>query len=356
MVPHFPQSASKKEREANQFRWSADERVQQQFRQLGLFLPNMQKETLALAADMHPLAEQFHTWKQDAEAVKRDWAAYADDDGRIRADYRLLGPDGTRTSCRDPNIQGVPKEAALRKLFCASPDHLMLCADWSQLHVLILAQLSGDDALRAEYAKPKPDIYKAVAARILGRGVETITDAERAMGKVLVLAPIYGQGDRALAARIGKAVGRDVDEDEAYECRAAFLNAFPGVNDYYQAARALGGIIRAVRSLRNRRRQCVESMPQHLNAPILLSECDCTHTALGLLWQRRALCPTGRLVICCHDELVIEAPPDDVPAARAWLAGAMDDALRALLPDVPLLPVEIGVGDTWASAKANTKA
>lgn len=355
MTPAFPKGASKAERAANAFRWSAKDRVKTQFAQLGVILPNTQEETLAAHADAHPLVAQYLAWLRDTKACSRDWAQHVDADERIRADYRLLGPDCTRTSCGEPNVQGVPKDAAIRTLFHAAPGHTLLCADWSQLHILILAQLSGDEALRAEYARPKPDIYKAVAARIRGCEVDAVTANERALGKIATLAPIYGQGDHALAEGMAKVLGRPVDDGEATRLRASFFEAFPAVHAYYRAAQRRGGRVLAARSLRHRRRQGVESLPQHLNAPILLSECDCTHRALGLLWERRAQCPAGRLVICCHDELVIEAPPAELDAARAWLAGAMDDALRELLPDVPLLPVEIGVGDTWASAKANTK-
>jgi len=54
-----------------------------------------------------------------------------------------------------------------------------------------------------------------------------------------------------------------------------------------------------------------------------------------------------KMLLQVHDELVFEAPPEEVEAVRAMVKSEMESVERL---DVPLV-VDVGVGDNWRDAK-----
>ena len=89
-----------------------------------------------------------------------------------------------------------------------------------------------------------------------------------------------------------------------------------------------------------------EGHTERLNTPIQGTAADGLKAALGLLWQRRDEMPEARVIIACHDEIVVEAPSEQAEAAKSWLVTAMVEGMSRFVKSVPIV-VEATVGSTW---------
>jgi DNA polymerase-1 len=102
-----------------------------------------------------------------------------------------------RLTCTTPNFQQLPPD--VRAAIVAPPGRLLVVADYNQLELRILAELSGDAGLRAEFASGG-DVHRAAAAAICGIPLEAVTDAQRRAGKAIVFGTNYGSGAKGLRA------------------------------------------------------------------------------------------------------------------------------------------------------------
>jgi len=94
-----------------------------------------------------------------------------DPSGRVHPDFLLHGTVTGRLSCHDPNVQNIPRDSAIKKLFIASPGHTFVSADYKQLEVRVAAFYSGDVALQEAL---KYDIHWEVAKQIFGHILDEI--------------------------------------------------------------------------------------------------------------------------------------------------------------------------------------
>jgi len=72
----------------------------------------------------------------------------------------------------------------------------MLCIDYSQIEMRIMAHLSGDPALQALFAKNQ-DIHRLVAKQCFGKqSVDEVTPKEREHAKGIIYGIVYGMGTK----------------------------------------------------------------------------------------------------------------------------------------------------------------
>jgi DNA polymerase-1 len=140
--------------------------------------------------------------------------------------------------------------------------------------------------------------------------------------------------------------GVELSEAEAQHYRRTFFDAYPGLNRWHAQVKRQHA--RETRTLTGRRRRLTpkDSDTLRLNTPVQGTGADGLKLALGLLWERRALCPGAFPVLVVHDEIVVEAGADQAEAAAAWLRSAMFDGMAPLIDPVPV-GVEVEVGRTW---------
>jgi DNA polymerase I len=157
--------------------------------------------------------------------------------GRIHPDYMVCGAKSGRITCQQPNFQQLPPDVRLAVL--APPGKVLVAADYSQIELRVLAELSGDEAMRAVFAAGR-DIHAEAAAPICGVPVDQVTPEQRTAAKAIVFGTVYGSGARGLRASAWANFGIDMGVEEAGAAKETLLTAYPGIRAYQreQADRA----------------------------------------------------------------------------------------------------------------------
>jgi DNA polymerase-1 len=276
--------------------------------------------------------------------------------GRIHTSFNQTVAATGRLSSSDPNLQNIPVRTALgrdiRRGFVPRDGWRFLAADYSQIELRLLAHLSGDEAF-VEAFRAGGDIHRQTAARIFEVPLAAVTSEMRARAKTINFATIYGQGAHALSRQL------KVDHAEAKAFIERYFERFAGVRRFLDEAVEQARERGYAETLFGRRRYIPELTDKNFNirafgervaqnAPIQGSAADLIKRAM--LRVREALDAAGlqaRLLLQVHDELVFEAPPEELTPLETLVRDAMEGAATL---DVPLV-VEVGVGANWLEAK-----
>lgn len=228
----------------------------------------------------------------------------------------------------------------------------MLSADWSQIELRILAHMSGDPLLLDSFQRGV-DVHRKTASQIFGVAPDEVTPEQRAVGKTVNFATIYGQGATALGQSLG------MSRREAKALIDRYFEAYAGVAAW-QAETIDEAYQRGyVETILGRRRYVPELASKNTaersygeriatNTPIQGSAADlCKLAMLEIDRRLREAGAEARMLLQIHDELVFEAPPSEVDQLEGWVRAAMERPLDDL--DVPL-EVHIGRGASWAAA------
>jgi DNA polymerase-1 len=279
------------------------------------------------------------------------------EDGRLHTTFNQAVAATGRLSTSNPNLQAIPIRTELgreiRSAFVAEPGWKLVSADYSQVELRILAHVSGEPKLREAFARGE-DIHTATAAEVLGRAPATLTKDERNVAKMVNFGIIYG------ISAFGLSENLEIPREDAQTYIDAYLARFPHVQDFIartieQASRdgyvtTLLGRRRPVPELRASNRQ-TRSLGERLavNSVMQGTAADVIKVAMVSVHERlRAEGRASRLVLQVHDELLLEAPEAEVPAAREVLR----EEMCAAYPLDPPLGVDVGVGDDWNLAKS----
>ena len=275
-----------------------------------------------------------------------------DEAGRLHTTYQQAVAATGRLSSTDPNLQNIPIRTALgrriRRAFVAPEGKLLLGADYSQQELRILAHVSGDAGLRADFASHS-DIHLAAAARVLGLSPEQVGPKERSVAKMINYGIAYGLSDYGLAERL------KIPRDEAQRFINDYFAAYEGIRRYTVEMKILARDQGFVTTLLGRRRYLPELTARNgalrsagermaINMPIQGTAADGMKIAMvrmdAVMHERRF---RSRMLLQVHDELVFETDEEELPA----LASLAEEVMESALPlDVPL-EVDLKVGQNW---------
>jgi DNA polymerase I len=282
--------------------------------------------------------------------------ALADSGGRVHTSFRQTVAATGRLSSSDPNLQNIPIRTAagreIRKAFVAPPGKKLVVADYSQIELRILAHLSGDEAL-IEAFQQEEDIHRATASKIFGVSSDLISPEMRNAAKRINFALLYGMA----AFTLGKDLGVSTSEAKAYI--ESYFARFPRVRATLDGVVAQARATREVSTLFGRVRPIPDIAASNpnvrgnaermaLNAPFQGSAADIIKLAMIELDRRIAERGfSARLLLQVHDELVLEAPEDEVEEVKTLVVAVMEGAAKLRVR----LKVQVGAGKDWLSAK-----
>jgi DNA polymerase-1 len=273
--------------------------------------------------------------------------------GRVHTSFNQTGAATGRLSSSDPNLQNIPIRTDLgkqvRRAFIAGPPgwQLLTC-DYSQVELRILAHITQDANLLESFRLQR-DIHAATASQILGVPLAQVTSDQRRMAKTVNFGVLYGMGDYGLATQLGLARA---------EARAFIQNYFaryPTVAAYLEDTKRQAKEQGFVTTLLGRRRYIPEiNTPNRqvraaaervaINMPIQGTAADIIKVAMiNIDAAMRARKLRSRMILQVHDELVFEAPQEEIPELRSLVVELMEGAFPMTVP----LQVEARTGPNW---------
>lgn len=277
-------------------------------------------------------------------------------DGRIHCQLNQTVTATGRISSSDPNLQNIPIRTELgrriRRAFVPEAGNMLIAADYSQLELRLLAQITRDEEMLDAFQKGD-DIHARTARLVFNAKTDEELKEKRRLAKIVNFAIAYAVEPYGLAARTG------ISMKEAKQVIKDYYDTYKGVRRYMEqlpvqareegVVRSIYGRMRPVPLINDRNAQVrARAEREAINMPIQATASDIVKTAM--LRVDEALAREGlqaQMVMQIHDELLIEAPEAEIEKVKQLLKREMEHAVTL---DVPL-EVEIGVGANWIEAK-----
>lgn len=277
------------------------------------------------------------------------------DDGRIHTSFNQVETRTGRISSLEPNLQNIPIRTPLgremRKFFVAGDDMMLIDADYSQIELRVLSDLSGDKNM-IEAFNSGVDIHTNTASQVFGLPVDMVTPQMRSRAKAVNFGIVYGIGAFSLSKDIG------VTRKEAQEYINNYLATYSGVDEYMNRMIDLARDKGYSETLFKRRRYLPElASSNHMlrsfgervarNMPIQGTAADIIKIAMIRVDRRlSAEKMQARLILQVHDELIVEAPNDEAEKALLIVTEEMENACRMAVK----LRADGAIGKTWYDA------
>jgi DNA polymerase-1 len=275
--------------------------------------------------------------------------------GRIHPIFHQTGAATGRLSSSNPNVQNIPIRTAegvrIREAFVPAEGRRLLSADYSQLELRILAHYSGDASLLAAF-RAGEDVHRRTAAEVAGIAPEAVSPEQRAAAKAINFGIIYGSSAFGIANQLG------IAQAEAQRTIDAYFARYEGVRRFLDETVARARKDGFVRTLLGRRRYLPDLASRNrvlrnaaervaVNSVIQGTGADLVKKAMVDLARRLADEGSGaRLILQVHDELVFEAPAEEVAPLRERVRAAMESVYPLAVPFV----VDVGTGANWREA------
>ncbi len=317
-------------------------------------------ETLSKLRGTSPIIEDILFYRQVAKLVGTygdNLIALCDENGRIHTSFNQTGTATGRLSSVDPNLQNIPVKTELgrelRKFFVAeNSDYVLLDADYSQIELRLLAEISEDEAMREAFLSGE-DIHASTASKVFRVPIEAVTPQLRSRAKAVNFGIVYGIGDFSLAQDIG------VSRKAAREYIDSYLSTYTKVDKYLRDTKADAREKGYTVTMFGRRRPIPELSAKNknlqafgervaMNSPIQGSAADIIKIAMiGVYNSLRESGIDARLILQVHDELIIECNKNCIEEAAKILREQMEGAVKTTVP----LTAEVSVGENWLDAK-----
>lgn len=279
-----------------------------------------------------------------------------DGDGKIRTIFKQTVTATGRLSSTEPNLQNIPvrkKEGKqIRELFIASEGRKLVCADYSQIELRLMAAFSGDESLINAFNNNE-DIHALTAAKVFNIPLEMVTPDLRRQAKAVNFGIIYGISSFGLSTDLG------IPIYQAKEFIDNYFRTYPKVYEYMEKlkkdAKAQGfaktyfGRIRYIPELTmsNRNMQMFGERVA-MNMPLQGSASDIIK--LAMIKVHKALKDNNlksKLIMQVHDELIIDTYDDEIEIVSKILKENMENVVSLPVK----LVADLGVGDSWLEAK-----
>jgi DNA polymerase-1 len=277
--------------------------------------------------------------------------------GRVHTSFNQALTATGRLSSQNPNLQNIPIRTAegrkVREAFIPRDnDHVLLSADYSQVELRLIAEISNDEAMLEAFQQGL-DIHQATAAKVFGVSLDAVTPDQRRAAKTVNFSITYGAGATNLANQLG------LKRTEAKEIIDNYFIQYNGLKQYMddtvEFARQNGyvetllGRRRYLRDI-NSRNGMQRSMSERIaiNTPIQGTAADMIKVAMVHIY--RAMRDAGlqsHMILQVHDELLFDVHRNELDALKLLVEKNMREALPGLR--VPIL-VEMGFGQNWLEA------
>ena len=277
-------------------------------------------------------------------------------DGLIHTSFNQAVTATGRLSSNNPNLQNIPVRTAngreIRRAFVPrSPEYTLMAADYSQIELRIIAHLSQDPAMIADFQLGH-DIHAATAAKVFHVPIDQVTKEQRSRAKAVNFGIIYGMSAFGLAERM------EISRSEASDIIKKYFEEYAGIKEYMNRSIAVAKERGYAETILGRRRYLrdinaanatVRNFAERnaINAPIQGSSADMIKIAMiGIQSEIERLHLQSKMILQVHDELVFDARLDELSELKTMVNEKMVNAMPLSVPVI----VEINTGDNWLEA------
>lgn len=317
------------------------------------------EEVLSHLVDRHPIVEKI----LELRGVRKLLSTYVNAlpelinpaTDRIHTTFNQTVTATGRLSSTNPNIQNIPirdddgKE--IRKAFIPSDGNLFFSADYSQIELRLVADMSGDEAMVNAFLNGD-DIHRTTAARIYGVPSEEVTSTQRRNAKTANFGILYGISAFGLAERLR------IPRSEAKMLIDGYFQMFPTIKEFMDGNIASAKELGYVTTKMGRRRMLPDinsknaivrgfSERNAVNAPIQGTAADIIKIAMVRIYRRfRNEGIRSKMILQVHDELNFDVFPDELEKVQKIVLTEMRGAYQNRVP----LDVSAAAGKTWLEA------
>jgi DNA polymerase I-like protein with 3'-5' exonuclease and polymerase domains len=249
-------------------------------------------------------------------------------------------------STTDSSAATVDFQINIRSAYVSRPGHTLVGADYSQIEMRILAQVSGDEEL-INFFKTGMDIHRQVASKVFKITPDQVSSQQREWCKRIVYGIVYGMGIQALSKSL------DISSARGKEFYESFMGSFPRVQQWINSTRAHIRSTHMVRTMLGRIRTFMPGgttdtgkyLRQGVNTAIQGSAADIVKIAMVMI-DKQAFDEKvdAKLLLQIHDELIYEIKDSDVEKFKIIMKRCMEGAVPHF--DVPLV-INIETGTSW---------
>ncbi|GMR19195.1 MAG: bifunctional 3'-5' exonuclease/DNA polymerase [Patescibacteria group bacterium] len=326
------------------------------FRRVGLDLPSTGESVLSQYN--HPLTKlllEYRGYEKIITSFGENLLSKINKKtGRVHPDYMQIGADTGRFACSNPNLQQIPTDSLFRDCFIPAPGYKLVVADYSQIELRIMAELSKDPVFVKAF-KENQDLHALTASQMFGIPIEKVNKDKRFQAKSINFGLMYGRGAKSLAVQLG------VSEDESRRLLQRYFKRYHRVREWLdkvakEAVRlgystTMGGRKRYYQRVNpgdpGYERQVAHIERQGKNTPIQGTSADMIKMAL--VYVRKRFREEGLDAVpihTVHDEIVVEAREDHARETAKILEREMRRAGEEFLKTVPV-KVDVVVSDVW---------
>ena len=278
-----------------------------------------------------------------------------DKNNRVHTTFSQVVANTGRLASSNPNLQNIPIRSEegkkIRAGFIAKPGCKIIASDYSQVELRLLASVAGVKGLQHAFEQGI-DIHAATAAKVFGVSYEDVDSNMRRHAKAINFGIVYGISQYGLAKQI------DVSNEEAKKYIDAYFEQMPEIKTYMDETIAFAhkhgyvltpfGRKCSIMGINDKNKRIVANAERAaINAPIQGGAADIIKMAM--IAVQNELQKGGyktKMLLQVHDELVFEAPEDEVEAVSAMIKQTMENVVNLAVPFI----AEVGVGDNWSEA------
>ena len=317
------------------------------------------EEILLKLRDRHPLVDKI----LQLRGIRKLLSTYVNalpalinpETGRIHTTYNQTVTATGRLSSTNPNLQNIPVRSddgkEIRRAFIPAEGNVFFSADYSQIELRLVADLSHDQTMLDAFAHGH-DIHAITAARIYHKPLEQVTSDERRKAKTANFGILYGISAFGLAQRL------NIPRDEAKMLIDGYYSTFPQVRDYIDRCISQAREQGYVTTLYGRRRMLPDINSRNavvrgfnernaINAPIQGTAADVIKLAMVRIYRRfQDEGIQSRMILQVHDELNFDVLPSELERVQRIVIEEMEGVYKGNVR----LTASHGTASNWLDA------
>lgn len=292
---------------------------------------------------------------------------------RLHCNLNQIGTATGRFSCSNPNLQNIPNvklkdednetaglkiiASKFREVFIAEKGCVLIGADYSQIELRVMTEMSQDSFLLQAYNNGI-DIHELTASKVFSCKISEVTEEQRKIAKTINFGLIYGMSAVGLAESLTSITKKHHSKEDAEKMMSDYFVEFNGVKscleglvdyaDHYGYSRTLFGRIRPIPELASNDLNIREKGKRlAMNSPVQGSAADIIKMAM--VNCHKAIVEKGlqsKIILQIHDELLFEVPKSEVEIMEKLIKHEMENVVKLSIP----LTIELGKGANWAEA------